>query len=77
MSFIQRAIERVSDALRGVPRPNRYSELYGTQQALAWALDPNAADSPLAMLQGTPLSAADYLAYRDPRWSSNTCFPAG
>jgi hypothetical protein len=61
MSFIQRELDRIGDALRQ-PRPNnRYAELYAAQQALIWATDPTDFKSPFDMLgvTSTPEGSED------------------
>lgn len=50
MSFIQRELERIGDALRDPQPSNRYAELYAAQQALVWALEPEGYKSPYNML---------------------------
>jgi hypothetical protein len=50
MSFIQRELDRIGNALRQ-PQPGReYAELYAAQQALVWALEPDGFKSPYDML---------------------------
>lgn len=52
MSFIQRELDKLNRALDcGAGDPN-YLQYYAAQQALAWALDPNCAASPYAMISG-------------------------
>lgn len=50
MSFIQREIERVGNALTSAQPDNRYAELYAVQQALVWALEPVVFKSPYDMI---------------------------
>ena len=60
MSFVQRELDRIGDALRQ-PRPNnRYAELYAVQQALTWALDPTEYKPPFDLLvTSTPVGSED------------------
>lgn len=51
MSFIQRELDRISTALQSDPDDKDYDRLYAAQQALAWALDPNGAKAPFAMIR--------------------------
>jgi hypothetical protein len=37
MSFVQRELDRIGDALRHSQPSNHYAELYAAQQALIWA----------------------------------------
>lgn len=50
MSFVQRELDRIGNALRQAQPDNRYDELYATQQALLWALEPGSFKSPYDML---------------------------
>jgi len=52
IGFVARELERLAAALRQTPRPERYPELYAAQQALSWAIDPDAFKSPLDAIQG-------------------------
>lgn len=57
MLFVNRELERLGRALR---KPNnRREELYAAQQALSWALDPQAFKSPVEMLMRTPVDSED------------------
>ena len=53
ISSIEREMERMSRALCANPGSDRHAELYAAQQALAWALDPNAAQSPHSFVMGS------------------------
>ena len=53
MSFIQRELDRIGDALRSNPQANDYDRLYAAQQALAWASDPQGFRPPFASIRGT------------------------
>lgn len=51
MSFIQREIDKINEALRNTPNDHANSEpLRLAQQALVWALDPDTVSSPSAYL---------------------------
>jgi hypothetical protein len=53
MSFVQREIDRIGDALRQPQFNERYDELYAAQQALLWATEPTDFKSPYDMLTVT------------------------
>jgi hypothetical protein len=50
MSFVQRELDRIHLVLTSKPEPQRYSELYAVQQALAWALDPTDYKAPCDLI---------------------------
>lgn len=50
MSFVQRQLARIGEALQRPQPSNRHAELYAAQQALTWALDPTAFKSPYDLL---------------------------
>ena len=51
MSFVQREIDKINEALRNTPNDHPNSEpLRLAQQALVWALDPDVVASPFAYL---------------------------
>lgn len=51
MSFIQREIDRLNEALRHTPTEHDgYHPLHAAQQALSWALEPTGFSSPTATL---------------------------
>ncbi len=50
MSFIQREIDRIGNAIQQSNPVPRYSELYASQQALMWVIDPESFKSPFDML---------------------------
>lgn len=54
MSFVQRELDRVADAL-ATTQGAEYDRLFAAQQALAWSLDPAAYASPIESI----LNAAD------------------
>ena len=61
MSFIERELDRIGDALQQ-PQPNNwYAELYAAQQALKWATDPTDFKAPYDMLvvTSTPEGSED------------------
>jgi hypothetical protein len=68
MSFIQREIERVGNALTSAQPDNRYAELYAVQQALVWALEPAVFKSPYDMIAASdiPGGSGDCPARSDP-----------
>ena len=59
MSFIERELARLNRALDvGADNP-RYPEIYAAQQALAWALEPAIAASPMVLLTGNAEASRD------------------
>jgi hypothetical protein len=71
MSFVQRELDRIRNALES--HPKRYAELYAAQQALAWALDPDAFNQPFnTILRGNLEDSEDCLERSHPALSSNT-----
>jgi hypothetical protein len=50
MSFIQRELDSLVDALRVPQTPDNYAKLYAAQQALAWAMEPEGFASPLVAI---------------------------
>lgn len=63
MSFIQRELDMIARQLstEEVDSPV-WKALYAAQQALAWALDPQAVKSPYRMIMGIPADSGDYYA---------------
>ncbi len=52
MGFIERELERVTEALQAGPLPaDRYGQLFAVQQALSWALEPNGFKSPYLTIE--------------------------
>jgi hypothetical protein len=51
MSFIQRELDRIGNALRQTQPSPGYAELYAAQQALMWALEPNGFKPPYDMIE--------------------------
>ena len=52
MSFIQRELDRIAQALLEGPDTEDHDRLYSAQQALAWATDPDAYASPMVEIRG-------------------------
>ena len=50
MSFIQRELDRIGEALRADAEAADYDRLYAAQQALAWVTDPQGFKSPFQMI---------------------------
>jgi len=59
MSFLHRELDRLGSALRDQKNANKYALLYAAQQAIAWASDPDAYKSPIALITDTPASSKD------------------
>ena len=59
MSFIQRELDRIGEALRNNPDANDYDQLYAAQQALAWATDPDGFAAPMKQIRGTQEGSED------------------
>jgi hypothetical protein len=75
ISFVQRELDRIHNAL-GDERTNpKYPELYAAQQALAWALDPRCARSPFDTVMGTQEAKEDCPEYPHPVPFSGTRDP--
>ena len=54
MSFIQRELARISEGMeRSHNEPEKRREFYAAQQALSWALDPDAFRAPYETVTGT------------------------
>jgi hypothetical protein len=53
MSFIQRELDRIGEAIRHSNPVPRYDELYAAQQALSWVLDQETFKAPYDMLAPT------------------------
>lgn len=77
MSFIQRELDRIGEALRAAPEGNQYAQLYAAQQALAWATEPNGYAAPSMLLMGIPAGSRDCSAHLHPTPSSDTCSRIG
>jgi hypothetical protein len=68
MSFIQRELDRIGNAIRQSNPVPHYDELYAAQQALMWALDPSSYKSPydlLVPISDTPGDSEGYPAGND------------
>lgn len=63
MGFIERELERISEAVRtrqaDQSGTDEYRQLYAAQQALSWALEPDGFRAPFDMVMGTPVKPAD------------------
>jgi|GEM_PF-2800973 len=49
---IQAELDRIHEAIRGREYPEKHNDMYAAQQALAWAVEPEGAKSPYAMIMG-------------------------
>ena len=58
MRFLQRELDRIQRALRQPQIADRYRDLYAAQQALAWALEPDAFRSPYDFAVSAPIEPA-------------------
>ena len=77
MSFMQRELDRIRQALLTERAGETYDRLYAAQQALAWASDPTGFRSPLNSIMGTQEGSEDCLAHPRPPRSSDICFQSG
>jgi hypothetical protein len=77
MSFIQRELDRIGEALRQPQPGNRYAELYAAQQALARASEPTGFASPYKLITGTREGSTDCLADPRPLPSLGICSRSG
>ena len=59
MSYIQRELEKLAQALREPNLTDEYDQFYAAQQALSWALEPEGFKRPYDMITGTPGDSAD------------------
>lgn len=63
MGFIERELERISEAVRArqadQSNTEEYRQLYAAQQALSWALEPDGFRAPYDMVMDTPVRPAD------------------
>lgn len=63
MGFIERELERISEAVRARQGENantdEYRQLYAAQQALSWALDPTGFRAPFDTVMGIPVAPVD------------------
>lgn len=72
MSFISRELGKPGRALREASG-EEYERIYAAQQALSWALDPEAYKSPVVMLTGIQEEKADYPECPRPLPFSDIC----
>lgn len=72
MSFIQREIDLLREAIIGATDESEREQLYAAQQALAWALEPTGFKAPLNMIRGTREAQEDCQVEPHPVQSSNT-----
>jgi hypothetical protein len=63
LSFVQREVARIGEALRQPQSGAKYAELYAAQQALMWALEPNGSKSPFDMLSNITDTPEDLGGY--------------
>lgn len=75
MSFVRRELEKLGRALRE-SQTGPHNELYAAQQALAWALDPQAFKSPFDLISGTQTNLEDCPVCRGQRQCEGTNYPA-
>lgn len=66
MSYIQREIDKINQALREGPDASLYEKLYAAQQALAWVLEPRGISAPFAAITGIPAGSEDCSSPRYP-----------
>ncbi len=77
MSFLQRELDRIREALLSERDGEIYDRLYAAQQALAWSSDPTGFRSPLNSIMGIQEGSVDCSARPRPHRSSDTCFQSG
>ena len=66
MSFVQREIDRLHNAMVADPDGEQWKELHAARQALAWALEPNGVASPADVLMGIQVRREGYPAKSRP-----------
>lgn len=69
MSFMQRELDRITEALREPSNGERHAELYAAQQALSWALEPIGFKAPFVAIMGTQEGLEGYLEHTHPALS--------
>lgn len=82
MRYIRNELDRIQQAMQLPQLPDRYCQLYAAQQALCWALEPDAFRAPcqtiledrVQPLTDTPEGSEDCLAGPRRSPSSDTCF---
>jgi len=52
MSFVQRELKRIAEAMREPRSEDEYRQLYAAQAALVWAADPYQFQGPLSFIRG-------------------------
>jgi len=73
MSFVQRELIRIKEALRPEVKASMYDKLYVAQQTLEWVLEPNGIKAPYNMIMGTPAKPEDCSDESRPPQSSSIC----
>lgn len=68
MGFVARELEKIQAAI-GAPTDANHAALWAAQQALAWALEPNAFQSPLSSITGSSEGSSDCLVGTRPQSS--------
>jgi hypothetical protein len=71
MSFIQREIDLLHEAIVGATNEIERGRLYAARQALAWALEPTGFKAPLNMIKGIQGAQEDCSDESHPLQSSN------
>ena len=59
MEHVHAELRRIESRLAAYPDPFEHAGLYAAQQALAWAMQPDAFASPLATVRGSAASSED------------------
>lgn len=59
MDHIQAELDRISEKLRNYPHPNEHAGLFAAQQALEWARNPTAFQSPFLAVTGSSEDSGD------------------
>ena len=72
MDHIHAELSRIEARLAAYPDPFHHAGLYAAQQALAWAVQPDAYASPLATILGSAANSADCSAETRPPSLSGT-----
>jgi hypothetical protein len=62
MEHVHAELRRIEARLAAYPDPFHHAGLYAVQQALVWALQPDAFASPLATVLGSAANSGDYSA---------------
>ena len=77
MGFVDRELQRLAVAIVDPSNSAKRDQLYAAQQALGWAIEPNAAKSPYDMIMGIPGEPGDCPGEPHPLLSSGTCAQGG